>query len=123
MTTDDLIFGSPFLADGPDVRSDNKRYGVKVEFDPVSNNFNFKSGTTGEALTANEVVGVSSAQSESSIAVGRYNLTETGARDTTDDGTYSYNKIGSEQIMLWYPKEGVEGYTDQDWTCINTCRC
>ena len=113
LTTDDLIFGSPFLADGPDVRSDNKRYGMKVEFDPVSNNFNFKSGTTGEALTANEVVGVSSAQSESSIAVGRYNLTETGARDTTDDGTYSYNKIGSgTNNVMGIPREGVEGYVD-----------
>ena len=113
LTTDDLIFGSPFLADGPDVRTDNKRYGMQVEFDPVSNNFNFKSGTTGEALAANEVVGVSSAQSESSIAVGRYNLTETGARDTTDDATYSYNKIGNgTNNVMGIPREGVEGFTN-----------
>ena len=70
LTTDDLIYGSPFAADGPEVRSDNKRYGMTVEFDTVAHNFNFRSGTTGEALTANSVVGVTSAQSESSISVG-----------------------------------------------------
>ena len=64
LTTDDLIYGSPFAADGPDVRADNKRYGMTVEFDTVANNFNFRSGTTGEALSANSVVGVTSAQSE-----------------------------------------------------------
>ena len=112
LTTDDLIFGSPFVADGPEVRSQNKRYGMTVEFDTVANNFNFRSGTTGEALSANTVVGVTSAQSESSIAVGRYNLTNTGARDATDDASYAYNKIGNgSNNVMGIPRSGVEGYT------------
>ena len=112
LTTDDLIFGSPFVADGPEVRSQNKRYGMTVEFDTVANNFNFRSGTTGEALSANTVVGVTSAQSESSIAVGRYNLTNTGARDVTDDASYAFNKIGNgSNNVMGIPRSGVEGYT------------
>jgi flagellar hook protein FlgE len=112
LTTDDLIFGSPFVADGPEVRSQNKRYGMTVEFDTVANNFNFRSGTTGEALSANTVVGVTSAQSESSIAVGRYNLTNTGARDATDDASYAFNTIGNgSNNVMGVPRSGVEGYT------------
>ena len=72
LTTDDLIFGSPFVADGPEVRSQNKRYGMTVEFDTVANNFNFRSGTTGEALRRN-YCRCYKCSVESSIAVGRYN--------------------------------------------------
>lgn len=112
LTTDNLIYGSPFVADGPEVRSDNKRYGMTVEFDTVANNFNFRSGTTGEALSANTVVGVTSAQSESSISVGRYNLTNTGTVDATDDATYVFNKIGNgSNNVMGIPRSGVEGYT------------
>ena len=111
LTTDDLIYGSPFVADGPEVRTQNKRYGMSVEFDTVANNFDFKSGNTGEALSANTVVGVTSAQSQSSIAVGRYNLTNTGAVDATDDASYAFNKIGNgSNNVMGIPRSGVEGY-------------
>ena len=111
LTTDDLIYGSPFVADGPEVRTQNKRYGMTVEFDTVANNFDFRSGTTGEALGANTVVGVTSAQSQSSIAVGRYNLTNTGGVDATDDASYSFNAIGKgSNNAMGIPRSGVEGY-------------
>ena len=111
LTTDDMIFGSPFIADGPEVRAQNKRYGMTVEFDTVANNFDFRSGTTGEALAANTVVGVTSAQSQSSIAVGRYNLTATGDVDATDDASYTFNAIGTgSNNVMGIPRSGVEGY-------------
>ena len=112
LTTDELLTGSPFVADGPDVRAQNKRYGMQVEFDTVANNFNIKSGTTGEALVANSVVGVTKAQSASSIAVGRYNLTNEGLKDPTDDAPYAFNKVGkgTNQVM-GLPRDGVAGYT------------
>lgn len=113
LTTDDKIFGSPFVADGPDVQPQNKRYGMTVEFDSVANNFDFRSGTTGEALNANSVVGVTSAQSQSSIAVGRYNLTSVGGVDQTDDASYAFNKIGNgANNVMGVPRSGVEGYTE-----------
>ncbi|GIR83893.1 MAG: hypothetical protein CM15mP85_05170 [Rhodobacterales bacterium] len=112
LETDDLLLGESFLADGPEVRAINKRYGMEVEYDTVANVFNISSGTTGEAIAANSVVGVNVAQSSSTVAVGRYNLTETGTVDPTDTAEYDFNKIGEglNQIM-GYPREGVEGYT------------
>ena len=112
LETDDLLLGESFLADGPEVRAINKRYGMEVEYDTVANVFNISSGTTGEAIAANSVVGVNVAQSSSTVAVGRYNLTETGTVDPTDTAEYDFYKIGEglNQIM-GYPREGVEGYT------------
>ena len=47
-----------------------------------------------------------------SISVGRYNLTNTGGRDVTDDATYVYNKIGNgSNNVMGIPRSGVEGYT------------
>ena len=98
--------------DGPDIRAQNKRYGMEVEFDTVANNFNITSGTTGEALAANSAVGVSNVQSASSIAVGRYNLTNVGAVDPTDDASYAFNKIGKgTNTIMGFPRDGVEGFT------------
>ena len=113
LESDDLLLGEAFLADGPEVRTINKRYGMEVEYDTVANVFNISSGTTGEAIGANSVVGVNVAQSASTVAVGRYNLTETGTVDPTDTAEYDFNKIGKglNQIM-GYPREGVEGYTE-----------
>ena len=112
LQTDDLLLGDPFVNDGPEIRMENKRYGMEVEFDTVNNVFNIKSGTTGEALKAGSVVGIDVAQNESSVAVGRYNLLNDGTRDTTDDADYTFNRIGNgaNQIM-GFPREGVEGYT------------
>jgi flagellar hook protein FlgE len=112
LTTDAILNGSPFVAAGPDLRSQNKRYGMEVKFDTVANNFNITSGSTGEALAANSAVGVSLAQSASSVAVGRYNLTTTGGVDPTDDATYAFNKIGKGgNSIMGFPRAGVEGYT------------
>ena len=112
LKTGDILVGNTLVPDGPEVRVDNKRYGMEVEYDTVQNQFVIKSGTTGEALRANSAVGVTSAQNESSIAVGRYALKETGARDTTDDATYAFNKIGKGTAqILGFPRDGVEGYT------------
>ena len=112
LTTDAILNGSPFVAAGPDVRAQNKRYGMEVKFDTVANNFNITSGSTGEALAANSAVGVPLAQSASSVAVGRYNFTTTGTVDPTDDAAYSFNKIGKgSNNVMGFPRAGVEGYT------------
>ena len=112
LKTDELVLGDAFVAAGPEVRTENKRYGMEVEFDTVQNVFNIKSGTTGEALSADSAVGVKAAQNESSVAVGRYGLTETGGRDQTDDAEYDFYKIGKGgNQILGFPRDGVEGYT------------
>ena len=35
LQTDDLLLGDAFVADGPEIRQENKRYGMEVEFDTV----------------------------------------------------------------------------------------
>jgi len=112
LNTDEILNGNAFVTDGPEIRAENKRYGIEVEYDTVQSQFIVKSGTTGEALRANSAVGVTSAQNESSVAVGRYALSTTGERDTTDDATYAFNKIGNGTAqILGFPRDGVEGYT------------
>ena len=112
LTTDALLNGSPFVTAGPDVRAQNQRFGMQVEFDTVATVFNISSGTTGEALAANSAVGVPAAQSASSVKVGRYKLTATGAVDPTDDAEYAFNKIGKgANNAMGFPRAGVEGYT------------
>ena len=113
LKTDNLLLGNAFVNDGPEVRAENKRYGMEVEFDTVNNVFNISSGSTGEALAGGSVVGVDLAQNASSVAVGRYNLLNTGERDTTDTADYEAYKIGNgaNQIM-GFPREGIEGYRE-----------
>ncbi len=112
LTTDAVFNGSPFVAAGPEVRAQNQRFGMQVEFDTVANEFNITSGTTGEALAANSAVGVPTAQSASSVKVGRYKLTTVGEVDPTDDAEYAFNKIGKgANNVMGFPRAGIEGYT------------
>ena len=106
LKTDNLLLGDAFVNDGPEIRQDNKRYGMEVEFDTVNSVFNISSGTTGEALAGGSVVGVDLAQNASSVAVGRYNLTLTGTRDQTDTADYAFNKIGKGGNQIMASKRG-----------------
>ncbi|MAT00809.1 MAG: hypothetical protein CML41_04770, partial [Rhodobacteraceae bacterium] len=63
LATDDKLLGNAFVNNGPEVRVQNKRYGMEVYFDPVNNQFQIKSGKTGEQLTENSAVGVTANQS------------------------------------------------------------
>ncbi len=112
LTTDTVLNGSPFVATGPEIRAQNQRFGMQVEFDTVATNFNISSGTTGEALAANSAVGVPTAQSASSVKVGRYKLTTVGEVDPTDDAEFAFNKIGKgANNVMGFPRAGIEGYT------------
>ncbi len=112
LATDDKAIGNSFVADGPQLQAQNKRFGMEVNFDTVNNAFEFKSGSTGEALAANSAQGVAANQSKSDVAVGRYGLTILGERDPTDAAEYSAHKIGTgTNQVLGFPREGEVGYT------------
>jgi len=112
LSTNDKFIGNSFINDGADLQPQNKRFGMDVYFDTVNSAFEFKSGSTGETLAANSAQGVSAAQSMSDIAIGRYKLTVSGARDGTDNADYAAHKIGlgTNQVM-GFPREGEVGYT------------
>ena len=44
LRTDDILTGNAFVPAGPELRVENKRYGMEVEFDTVQNQFVVKSG-------------------------------------------------------------------------------
>ncbi|MGB1035965.1 MAG: flagellar hook-basal body protein, partial [Candidatus Puniceispirillales bacterium] len=77
----EVLHGEPFVATGEEIQPNDKRYGIKVEYNSEFQNFSISSGTTGEDIAANGAIGVSSEQKASNIQVGRYAISEeTGAR-------------------------------------------
>ena len=82
----EVLRTEPFVADGEEIQLNDKRYGVTVNYNSDTQNFTFASGTTGELIAADGALGVTSAQSASSISVGRYSLSTTDGSviDSTD---------------------------------------
>jgi len=77
---------STFVADGSEIQLNDKRFGVTVGYNSELKAFEFNSGTTGETIAANGAIGVTTTQTASDVAVGRYLLSETDGSitDTTD---------------------------------------
>jgi flagellar hook protein FlgE len=77
----EVLYGDPFTATGEEIQPNDKRFGIKVEYNSEFQNFSIASGTTGEAIPGNGALGVSEQQKASNIQVGRYSISETtGAR-------------------------------------------
>ncbi len=101
-TTETLIRGgekfsaSTFVADGAEIQLNDKRFGVKVGYNSELKAFEFSSGTTGETIAANGAIGVTEAQTASSIVVGRYLLSTTDGSitDSTDFFSGDNNLLG-----------------------------
>ena len=64
----------------------DKRYGIGVVYNRDTKTFTFKSGTTGETISANGAIGVTAAQKASDIEIGRYAISTTDGSviDSTD---------------------------------------
>ena len=101
-TTETLIRGgekfsaNTFVADGAEIQLNDKRFGVKVGYNSELKSFEFSSGTTGETIAANGAIGVTEAQTASSIVVGRYLLSTTDGSitDATDYFSGDNNLLG-----------------------------
>ncbi len=76
----EVLFTNTFVADGEEIQLNDKRYGIKVNYNSDTKDFTFSSGTTGEAIAANGALGVTETQKASNIEVGRYLL-------STSDGS------------------------------------
>ncbi len=82
----EVLFTNTFVADGEEIQLNDKRYGIKVNYNSDTKDFTFSSGTTGEAIAANGALGVTETQKASNIEVGRYLLSTSDGSvvDTTD---------------------------------------
>ena len=88
----EVLSAEPFVADGEEIQLNDKRFGIKVNYNSDTRSFTFASGTTGERIDLNKALGVTSDQSASNIEVGRYTLstadgsvTDATALDTGDN--------------------------------------
>ncbi len=70
----EVLFTNTFVADGEEIQLNDKRYGIKVNYNSDTKDFTFSSGTTGEAIASNGALGVTETQKASNIEVGRYLL-------------------------------------------------
>ena len=88
----EVLSAEPFVADGEEIQLNDKRFGIKVNYNSDTRSFTFASGTTGERIDLNKALGVTTDQSASNIEVGRYTLstadgsvTDATALDTGDN--------------------------------------
>ena len=91
----EVLSAEPFVADGEEIQLNDKRYGIKVNYNSDTRSFTFASGTTGERIDANKALGVTSNQSASNIEVGRYQLS-TADGSVTDTTTL---RTGDNHLM------------------------
>ena len=72
----EVLYGDPFTATGEEIQPNDKRFGIKVEYNSEFQNFSIASGTTGETIPGNGALGVSEQQKASNIQVGRYSISD-----------------------------------------------
>ena len=96
----EILYADSFIADGDEIQLNDKRYGVKVDYNSDTKNFSISSGTTGEKIDADGALGVDTAQKASNIQIGRRKLVD-GAIDTSETITLDSQIIGSGTNLLF----------------------
>ena len=125
----EVLSAEAFVADGEEIQLNDKRYGVKVNYNSDTRSFTFASGTTGERIDANKALGVTTDQSASNIQVGRYTLsttdgsvTDTTALDTGDNhlmgvgGTKADTNFTAAKGLASSAAQAVGGIANDDLT-------
>jgi len=67
----EILSTESFIADGEEVRLNDKRYGISVQYNGDTKSFTVASGSTGETIAANGALGVGEDQKSSNIQIGR----------------------------------------------------
>ncbi|MDA9116018.1 flagellar hook-basal body complex protein [Planktomarina temperata] len=67
----EILSTESFIADGEEVRLNDKRYGINVQYNGDTKSFTVASGSTGETISANGALGVAEDQKSSNIQIGR----------------------------------------------------
>ena len=117
------------MADGEEIQLNDKRYGVKVNYNSDTRSFTFASGTTGERIDANKALGVTTDQSASNIQVGRFTLstadgsvTDSTALNTGDNhlmgvgGTKADTNFTAAKGLASSAAQAIGGIANDDLT-------
>ena len=125
----EVLSTEAFVADGEEIQLNDKRYGIKVNYNSDTRSFTFASGTTGERIDANKALGVTTDQSASNIQVGRYTLstadgsvTDATSLDTGDNhlmgvgGTKADTNFTAAKGLASSAAQAVGGIANDDLT-------
>ncbi len=91
----EVLLAESFVADGEEVQLNDKRYGINVAYKSDTKSFIISSGTTGENISENGAIGVSTSQKASNIQIGRRTLNSDGTVDASEVINLDNRIIGS----------------------------
>jgi flagellar hook protein FlgE len=96
-----VVNADPFVTDGGEMQINAKRFGASVSYNSDTKTFTFKSGTTGETITADGALGVDEDQNASNIQVGRYRINpdDGSVIDDSFDTALRYMGNGDNSLM------------------------
>ncbi|AII86352.1 flagellar hook-basal body complex protein [Planktomarina temperata] len=109
----EILSTESFIADGEEVRLNDKRYGISVQYNGDTKSFTVASGSTGETIAANGALGVGEDQKSSNIQIGRRIISTDGGGAADQSEVISLdNRIigGGENALFGF------GATKQDFT-------
>ena len=109
----EILSTEAFIADGEEVRLNDKRYGISVQYNGDTKSFTVASGSTGETIAANGALGVGEDQKSSNIQIGRRIISTDGGGAADQSEVISLdNRIigGGENALFGF------GATKQDFS-------
>mgnify|MGYP000893279361 CR=1 FL=1 len=109
----EILSTESFIADGEEVRLNDKRYGISVQYNGDTKSFTVASGSTGETIAANGALGVGEDQKSSNIQIGRRIISTDGGGAADQSEVIGLdNRIigGGENALFGF------GATKQDFT-------
>jgi flagellar hook protein FlgE len=98
----EILSTESFIADGEELRLNDKRYGINVQYNGDTKSFTVASGSTGETINANGALGVEENQKSSNIQIGRRIISaQNGTSDPSEVIDLSSRIIGGGDNALF----------------------
>lgn len=97
----EVMSAESLIADGEEIQLNDKRFGIKVEYNSDTKSFSVLSGTTGERINTNGAIGVDQNQKASNIQIGRRTILSGGKTDPSEAINLNTRIIGSGENALF----------------------
>ena len=97
----EVMSAESLIADGEEIQLNDKRFGIKVEYNSDTKSFSVLSGTTGEKISTNGAIGVDQNQKASNIQIGRRSILPNGNADPSEAVNLNGRIIGGGENSLF----------------------
>ena len=97
----EVMSAESLIADGEEIQLNDKRFGIKVEYNSDTKSFSILSGTTGERISTNGAIGVDQNQKASNIQIGRRSILPNGNADPSEAVNLNGRIIGGGENALF----------------------